>query len=875
MNFQRSSLRRYINRLQLLHLLQFSRRYWTLLQHWKIIVFSLNKKLFAITKWATHKKESISILGKFIKSVFNQFIFVLILIMILESLDNFRLAQGWTIDRVVPININIDSQSYLNSLRTLAQLAGVFLGLYFTAVNVVASTIYSKVSGDIRGLFIRETGDSFYLRIVLTFLIAYVVSTAVSTLGYQLGNLNLIFIIILGFLVILGFFKFGIKSFDLFDPARFAPILISDIWEMIQAVSPKGFKWREPSFQEFNQRQAETELKTYYNVVRMAGSDDNLQLESLKHLGVRALNLLQIYALIKPFIPSESFWYKRTFQHQDWLASRFDAIDIAMRTGTTIRPKMKPDLMWFESYIEKIVIGSLKNLIDRKDYKNAYELEDGIWRTLDVLAYNLSIDEALYLFNAMKENVFIQAHNTNIESTNLSKDQDDFRLILGLVDLYGLALISIVLGLSRRIMLMSPESFGKCIAEMQWNRSDSIYENALPRPVIQIMEKIQKGIQFEIAVEGKIISPVWYQQQLAAQGLIIFFTKSIEKVTQELESSFIGEVELLIREGKFIIAAQLIQRGLEACSKFVSNFGEAKIFIEEFDIFQKIKDIQYAMPEWEKLNARVDLVRESLVIAFATSLNSLARVEPSANIPDYFGQGILLVAKECYDSMKSGNEKKFSAIFPAFFSACLSARDREFAQLEYQDKNMRFIISNEPILDLFAISGCAIIYSELDSKNYWSFAKSLWDKYYASYKEGPVAVSKYFKATFEYSISMYAMLTLLYQHTPLRLEWKRDLELNMQNRGLMKDRNTYYLREERSKEPKHTSAIIQALEKFYEIYSLEEIFLGLYIMKRPEAKEIDWNRYRLAHIAKSFADEERGEEIINGEIPDETEGKAL
>jgi hypothetical protein len=536
---------------------------------------------------------------------------------------------------------------------------------------------------------------------------------------------------------------------------------------------------------------------------------------------------------------------------------------------------MKPDLMWFESYIEKIVIDSWKNLIDRNDYKNAYELEDGIWRTLDVLAYNSSIDEALHLSNIMKKNIFTKVHSIKIEPMDLNKDQDDFRLIIGLVDLYGLALISIILGISRRMMSMSPESFGKCIAEMKWNRSDSIYENAFPRPVIQIMEQIQKGIQFEIAVEGKIVSPEWYQQQLAARGLIIFFTKSIEKVALELESSFTGEVELLIKEGKFIIAAQLIQRGLEACSKFVSNFSEAKIFIDGFNIFQKINDIRYAMPKWEKLNARVDLIRENLVMAFATSLNSLAREEPSAYIPDYFGQGILLAAKECYDAMKSGNEEKFSAIFPAFFLACLSARDREFAQLEYQDKNMRFLISNEPILDLFAIFGCAIIYSELDSKNYWSIAKSLWDKYYASYEQGPVAVSKYFKATFEYSISIYAMLTLLYQHAPLRLEWKRDLELNMQNRGLMKDRNTYYLREERSKEPKHPSAIIRALEKFYEIHSLEEIFLGLYIMNRPEAKEIDWNKYSLAHIARFFADEEREEEIINGEIRDETEGKTL
>lgn len=163
------------------------------------------------------------------------------------------------------------------------------------------------------------TGESLYLRMVLTFLMADIISILMSTFGHRLGNLNLLLIIILGFLVILGFFVYGTKSFELFDPARLTYPLIPDILEWIQAVSPKGFKWQEQSFQKFNQRNAEGALNTYYNVVQMAGSADHLQLESLRLLGINALNLLQIYTRIKPFIPSESFWYRRTFQHQDWL----------------------------------------------------------------------------------------------------------------------------------------------------------------------------------------------------------------------------------------------------------------------------------------------------------------------------------------------------------------------------------------------------------------------------------------------------------------------------------------------------------------------------------------------------------------------------
>lgn len=523
--------------------------------------------------------------------------------------------------------------------------------------------------------------------------------------------------------------------------------------------------------------------------------------------------------------------------------------------------------MWFESYIEKIVVDSLKNLIDRKDYINAYNLEDSIWRTLDALAENLSIDEALHLFNAMKETNITQMHNTEIDLIKSNKNADDSRLMIGLVDLYGLALISILLGLSKRIRQMDSESFGKSISEIQWGRPDTVYENTFPRPVIQILEQIQKGIIFELNVEGHTISPQWYLQQLVAQGLISFFTKSIEKLVVELESSFNKEVALLIKEERYIIAAQLIQRGIEACSKFEANFKDAKVSIESFNNFRKTDDTQWAVPDWGNLATRIDTVRQNLIMAYAQSLDSLVRIEPSANFPDYFGQGIFLVANECYYAMASGNEEKFGKIFPSFFVACLNAHDREFAQLENQDSNVRFIISNEPIIDLFAISGLAIIYSELDSKNYWKNAKILWDRYYMGSRKGPLEISNFFKMTFDYSISAYAFLTLVYQHSTLRLEWKRDLERHLQDLGLREERHTYYSREE-ALGSKHPSSIIRTItRRNFEFDDLEDIFFALYLMKRPEAKEIDWSRSRLEALATDFA-EESGNSNVKGENND-------
>ena len=856
MHFRFSRISRYLNRLQMIHAWQYSPIYWIVLNKIRWVKFCVNKHLLSLKNGLKNKKNSTSLLLELMNLILRRSIFIILFVIILEAIDNLCQGQSWTLARLLKISIIIDPQSYANYIRTLAQIAGIFLGLYFTAVNVVSSTIYSKVSGDIRDLFIREVSNNIYLQLIITFIIATIVSLSTSTLGYQLGHLNFYFLIILGFLVVVGFFIYGLKAFFLFDPSRLSTPLISDILSWLQAVSPKGFKWQDQSFQAFHQRNAEAALRTYYNIIQMVGSDEHLQLESLLRFGVKALNLLQIYAQIKPCIPSESFWYRRIIQHQDWLASESSTIDLAMQTGTIIRPKAKPDMMWFESDIEKIVISALKNLINHEDYNNAYKLEDSLWRTLDILAENLSIDESFHLFNAMKEIVFIQAHNTKIDLTNLSKNEQDLRPIIGLIDLYGLALISIILGLSRRIMAMNSESFGKSIAEINWDRPNDIYEKAFPRPIIQDLEQIQKGLKFEIAVEGQIISPLWYQQQLAVRSLMTFLTKAIERLVDELESSFDKEAELLIKEKRYIIAAELIQRGLEACSKFDNNFGDAKSSFESFDKLRKIDDIKWPLPKWEELDVRINAIRENLVLSSAKILYPLAELNLSESIPDYFGQGYFLVADECYNTMKSGNENRFKEIFPHFFIACLCAHDRETTRLENCDSNIRFGISNEPFLDLFAISGVAIIYSELDSKNFWNLVKPLWDNYYIDHKDDAMPLSKYFKAVFDYSRSINSMYTFPYQHSSLRLEWKKDLEQQLNNHGLLEDDDTYYPRKNELPKLNHPSEIIRVIaRKNLDFVELEEFFFALYIMRRPEAKEINWSRTTLIDLANSFNEE--------------------
>ena len=72
-------------------------------------------------------------------------------------------------------------------LVTGAQVAGVFLGLYFAAISVVAGNAYGDVPPDLRSVLIEDRVGSFYLKVVGFTGGACLFALGMLALGYSLG----------------------------------------------------------------------------------------------------------------------------------------------------------------------------------------------------------------------------------------------------------------------------------------------------------------------------------------------------------------------------------------------------------------------------------------------------------------------------------------------------------------------------------------------------------------------------------------------------------------------------------------------------------------------------------------------------------------
>jgi hypothetical protein len=461
----------------------------------------------------------------------------------------------------VAASIQANPQTYTDLLTTMIQVAGIFIGLYFTAVSVVASTIYARVQGDVRDLFVREKVGNFYIRTVALLGVTATILLTAHALGYAPGVLNLVLVAFLGGLSVLSFVVLGSRVFYFFDPVPLVGYVGQDLAREIKAVTPEGFRWQDQSFQHHHQQRAEKRLETYDNIVHMATREDHLRGEALTRLSASALWLLRFYAQNKTHIPSDSRWFKREYRHKDWLMSNATELEIALNTGTSLIPEEKPDSMWFETRLKGEVTRIVKALLERGDLRNTAEVYKSVRHTTHFLSGRLALNEALNLFSSMEEVTSKYLRKTEFVSKTASDNSDKLSLVLGLIDIQGVAFINILLGFSERLRATAAGSFAEAISRITWHQQKAIYRGDFPRPVVERLEELQEGLEVERRLEGYAVSPTWYQQQLAVQGFVRLLSDGGEKLLTVLEEAFADEAEALISDKHHLLAAQVIDRG--------------------------------------------------------------------------------------------------------------------------------------------------------------------------------------------------------------------------------------------------------------------------------------------------------------------------
>lgn len=773
------------------------------------------------------KRTFILIIQIIAKQAIIAVILVILFFILWECVKYYGILNWFTANIPLINGISTNLATYQDFLTTLMQISGIFLGLYFTAISVVISTVYDRVPQSVRSILLEEKVGNSYIKVVALLGAVALIMLILTIFNKSPGIFNLILVSSLGILSILSFIELGKRIFIFFDPIHLITKPYNEIEQLIRLPTINGNNWKNPIDQKYFQERTELELNIYHDILDVTGNKSHLKGDSQRILAVKILEILNSYIKEKSFIPTESNWFSFNPGFSNLLiADAFDysKIDVASKTKTLVPPERITDNFWFEKKIEIILLNSLKFLFKNKSLPNIIILADNITNTLEEMGKQLAINEALSLYRSLND-----VMSSNIFEKDKFKFEDNYSLLVGLIDYYGVWLINILLGLHNTLETITADSFSSFIKDIDWNNEKTIYKHKIPFEVNKQLEYLQKRLLFESKIEEDIITPIWYQNQIAALGMIRFISNVLDELILELEKVYVNQLNNLIENEQYYILGPYIQRGLETCEKFQIN--SFKTYYENISTLRKVKDIPWPEENWEAYQTKIKDIKSHLLSSLAKIIPEIAQIPQSKDIPDYFGQSYYYIGDECYDSLVNGNESLFTEIFPGFFHSCLLAHDRLLNSKEDISEEDMIILRMDPIINLIEMSSYSIIYSELEEKDYWNFVKNIWDDY-ISKMDDPESLLNLINDLVEYHPIKF---------TSRSINNKRELELNNKLREIFGDYENNYPGEK--KEKHHKSLIITDLIRYGPMLpkNIRSIFLAKYILDNPKYAKIKLN----------------------------------
>jgi len=802
--------------------------YWWLKRKRELLDFQFKKSKFKARSLLRESANTTSIFGHLILKILTRFIFSIALVFVFLFIDR-HLGQ-WT-HAWIPSWLHLvpDKEAQRDFLTTLGAISAAILTLYFTALSVVVSTAYSRTPGNIRSLIIKEEVGSVYFGILALFAGVVTVMLTCLAFGHQIGALNTLLASFLCLFSIFGFVFLGVRAFEYFDPTLLVTLLNRRILKEIQSVTPSGYQWTDPSFQAHHQKQAGILLSSYSDLVTVASQKENLHGKGLVELGQGLLLIVNCYAQQKVKIPSASFWFRRTYKHKNWLLTSHNELEMALMTGTTIQPETVADLMWFETDVAKILEEVFFQLSERRDSAGTIALATSLQSHMGGMSQCLAVEEALRIFKAVVPKLRSQSASETIPVNEIAPKAMNR---LAISEIYGVALINVLLGFTNEMEKLKAASLGKLFQSVNWVERESLYSGKiLPRRVIQEFEFLQGRLDFELRAEGKIVSPEWMQIEMVALSFVRVLDSVTKLLVDEFEITFGNEADTQLAGKNFILVAQLVQRGLEGCDKLSKHFIDYKSWHADYSALNRSGEYDWPKIDWDSFRQRIATLRERLIKALAKSSNELAEIPESESWPDFFGHAYTVLAEECFTAMASGKEDLFQVVFPPFFNLVLHAKEKLRQKFYGDAQNIR--LSLEPLADLMAVSGFAAVFSELDTKRYWSLVEQCWNKYFLLYADDG-SRNQFFK-----------LLCICVEpnwriapRSVMRTRWEQMFDRFLRARGFVSERAFWegYAEEE----PSHPSLLVRFVCRSSRAHTdMCDVFLALYVFKRPESAGIE------------------------------------
>jgi len=817
--------------------------------------FALRRRFYA-SETARNLRQSSQILALFARRILGNVALALLLFALLAFADSILDGQGivflashWP--RLAAMLLRFSQSaahqygSIQNLLNTIVQLTGLFLTLYFTAISVIASTVYARVPGDVRTLAVDEKFGNVYIRIVAILGAVSILYLLGGIVGMQIGLIGLTAIGALSIGALFSFLFLGRRTFNFFQPTAFVQYILNDLAKWIELAANRKATYQTHSLQDYYRRRAETTLGTYRNIVFLATKEEfhRIEADALVTLLRGTIETAVFYVERKASISSESLWFEKIAKHVNWLTASHVQIDMALRSGRPVDPELVPNFLWLEEWLQTILNKTSSALADRADSQHWFEFANQLYYRVERLAYMYAIDEALLYFGSQWKEIGSRLHSCTLEPTAGSEESD--RLLsfhVGAIAFVFSDLMAISIGFARRVEQITEDWIHGLARDLLGDARDLVFSSQLPRTVITDTESLLLALRAEKFVEQRIVTPEWYVAQMLALSFIKFIKATCETLVTQAEQTL--QERLAELPARHLFVAQIISSGIETCDKLHAHFGRIRERVEMLNTLRRVQDVPWVDVDWKYLHERIDQLYRRLMLSAAEILFRLDSLPRSRYWPDFFGQMYTFLAREAYYAMVRGDTELFGSLFPPLFASSISANQKLREELKDRDVNTLLTWSSAPIYDVVELSGYAKLFFELDGKLFYDIVRNTWNAYLASVKDER-AVLKFVAALMDYRLR--GLFTAARELE--RIAWQQSFEALLRERGLLGNDWEY----QRSRVKMHPSRWIQEFTRGgVRFEHASDVFLVEYVMPKLSGENVEFP-YSAVNLARELA----------------------
>lgn len=743
--------------------------------------------------------------------------------------------------------LTIPNDTYSTLLATIAGMGGVFIGLYYAATIAISGAIYARVPNNIRDLLARERVGNVYMRFLALLTYTSVILLAMKAAGLAPNKLAAAIALIGAGISVIAFVKLGARAFYLFDPTSLASELVHQIKRSYDLVGPRGFRWLDPSFQNYSYRTARQSLDTIEALAEITGKDEKQNAQAYVSLCEQLLLLLADYSAQKGKIPTESRWYPRQHDHADWYQSDDTSTSLSYQGAGRLAPKEVSNSQWLEESILSIVHAGITKSVNDGRYDLTSLLVQRVNIAVRSLGHAHEVDAAFKIIDDLTAKCSIALFPKKPKDAECEPIE-----AVALGDAIATIPITLFLAYAEAIAKESRDAIVGSVKAIKWKSRNELYERGLPRHLLPQLEWLYPRIEFERRSEGFRTSPDWYVSELVRQAASENLKLSLNALVLKAQDTFDKWLSLASERDSYWIRAAIIDREAEYWSKIEYHFSRIRKHWDELSADKRIDDLPWPKVDFKELEeskARRKKLRLKLMAEESTRLGALKR--PNA-YPDFAGQFLHTVGEGLLASLVGNDAQAVNDNFGHYFASSLMQFDHLRAKADFEDwrglSAMKVAIA--PVLDLMTVSGYGLLLAEVHKNAELSRnIIGVWNRYLDGIAEGLKLLVA--------AISMTDSAFEIAHRSLIRTTWRQLVaaELGKIKRKRGRGGESFYRRRSVAD---HESPLVRlfADESFYSPYDGLDVFVELLLKKRAEAAGIEIDSRR-KNLGEAIAREER------------------